>query len=246
MSEEEYDILPRNSLEKLKADLDSIKKKTSGEGSENIIKSMEELKSSINNLLDMFKAASEDMKLEQAEQHGVEKKLAPLAKKVDMLIEQNQELAKGLVVIADMVKEHFPKLEHEMHDFISKKPKQDFREEKKRDEWKKNFDEQKPNNPAPRERIQETMHDFNPFGQQPDFSSQPPAFGTANSQQPRQMPQQRPAMPTTNMPPPGQPMFHDDPFGNLPPLDAPEPLGGIGDKPKKNDQGFFGKLIGKK
>jgi hypothetical protein len=264
MSEDEYDILPRNSLEKLKSDLDTLKKKTSGEGSENMVKSMEELKGSINNLLEMFKQASEEMKLENAEQIGVEKKLGPLTKKVDMLIEQNQELAKGLVVVADMVKEHFPKLEHEVHDMLKKNVHKEHHPEPKHEEH------HVPKHEAPEH------HDFSPFGQAP-MSRSPGQRPAPNSNldpfASEQMPQQN-HLPSGGMPgsahpssgrmpglaprgqmPGGMPPLRAEPHpadmppvgadqhtNDLPPLNAPEPLGV---KPKENP-GFFGKLLGKK
>ncbi|MBI2135910.1 hypothetical protein HYU06_02480, partial [Candidatus Woesearchaeota archaeon] len=83
MPTDEYDILPRNSIERLKSDLDNLKAKTNEMSSDSSTKeaigSINELKISINNLMSLFAAAAEEMKMEEAEYVGVEKKLGPLS-----------------------------------------------------------------------------------------------------------------------------------------------------------------------
>ena len=110
--EEEYEIMSRSTLNKLKSEVEEMKKGPSKEMHE----SVRDLKGSMDQMINLFKVASEEMKTEKIEEKGVEKKLGPLLEKLDKISEQQNELAKGMVAIADMVKEHFPKIEHSIED----------------------------------------------------------------------------------------------------------------------------------
>ena len=115
--EEEYTIMPQKSMENLKKELDDLKKKTAGGDivvSKELLYSVDNLSKSINGMMELFKIASEEMKLEEREKDVVSEKLDPLSQKLDSLIEQNQKIAKGIVAVADMVREDLPKLRDEI------------------------------------------------------------------------------------------------------------------------------------
>ncbi len=249
MPTDEYDILPRNSIERLKADLDNLKAKTnemsSDSGNREVVSSINELKTSINNLMGLFSTAAEEMKLEEAEHVGVEKKLGPLSRKLDTLIDQNQEIAKGLVVIADMIKEHFPKIEEEIDSWSKKKTS--WRDEEKEEE-PKFIDiptkKSKPEMPQPQPMASQQQANAQPAQQQPSFQQQTQQpfqqFGSLGpmpdfAQAPQQ--QQMQGFGQSN-----QPSFN---FGSdMPPLSAPDPFPSLNDaQPKK--KGLFDKLLGK-
>lgn len=243
MPTDEYDILPRNSIERLKADLDNLKAKTnemsSDSSTKEVIGSINELKTSINNLMSLFTTAAEEMKMEEAEHVGVEKKLGPLSKKLDTLIEQNQEIARGLVVIADMIKEHFPKIEQEIDDWGKKKSKwQEEREEEPKfiDIPTKKFKTDMPQSqPMASQQQTSSMQ-----AQQPSQQQNQQQFGSLGSMPNfAQAPQ---AQPMAGFGQPNQPSFN---FGNdLPPLSAPDPFPNLNDtQPRK--KGLFDKLLGK-
>lgn len=61
------------------------------------------LNQSIGELISIFKEASEQMKFEERETDIIAKKIDPLFEKIDVLIEQNQKIARGIVAVADMV-----------------------------------------------------------------------------------------------------------------------------------------------
>ena len=253
MPNDEYDILPRNSIERLKADLDNLKAKTnemsSDSGNREVIGSINELKTSINNLMGLFSTAAEEMKMEEAEHVGVEKKLGPLSRKLDTLIDQNQEIAKGLVVIADMIKEHFPKIEEEIDSWSKKKTS--WRDEEKEEEPKFiDIPTKRPKVDAP----QQMTSQQNSSAQ----STQPQSFQQQNQQPFQQQGQQQnqqsfgslgpmpdftqQSQPMQNFGQSNQQSFN---FGSdLPPLSAPDPFPSLNDtQPKK--KGLFDKLLGK-
>lgn len=106
MADEDYTLLPEKEFLKLKRDVDAIKKNPlMGLGGEDLIASISELTKSVNNLLELFKAAAEEIKLEQRESETIAQKIDPLFSKIDEIVEQNKKLAKGIVAIADMLSE---------------------------------------------------------------------------------------------------------------------------------------------
>ncbi len=67
-------------------------------------KSIDDLNNSINYLVGIFKGAAEEIKTEPQELE-VDKKISPLMKKISILEEQNEKIARGIVAVADMLKE---------------------------------------------------------------------------------------------------------------------------------------------
>lgn len=113
-NDDEYEIMPQSALSRVKTDIEALKTKVGSVDQKEVISSVNSLKESIDNLLNIFKVAQEEMKMEQREQQSIEHNLGPINKKLEELAKQNQELAKGLVVVADMIKEHIPKIEDEI------------------------------------------------------------------------------------------------------------------------------------
>ncbi len=69
--------------------------------SEELMAAMKQLSDSINNLIVMFKTASENIISEPDA-------LKVVSKKLDRLVEQNEEIAKVLLLLLDVEKEHLP------------------------------------------------------------------------------------------------------------------------------------------
>ena len=107
MEEEEYAIVSKKEFMTLKKELDRLKKHPleGSEAGETLQASIDNLNKSLNVMLEVFKQAAEDLKLEEHEAETVGKQMGPLSEKIDTLIDQNQKIAKGIVAIADMVKE---------------------------------------------------------------------------------------------------------------------------------------------
>jgi hypothetical protein len=121
LTEDEYAIVSKKEFMALKKELERIKKNPleGSESGEDLQSSIDNLNKSLNVMLEVFKQAAEDMKLEEHESETVAKQIGPITDKIDMLIDQNQKIAKGIVAVADMVKE---KLE-EMEEKSEAKPK---------------------------------------------------------------------------------------------------------------------------
>ena len=103
MTDEDYEILPKNTVSNLKKQVDDLR--GTPMNNRNLQSSMDNLSKSINNMIDMFRVASEEIKLEEKEDELVSNKIDPLLAKLDAIIDQNKKIAQGMVAIADIVKE---------------------------------------------------------------------------------------------------------------------------------------------
>ncbi len=105
--DEEYAIVSKKEFMTLKKELERLKKNPleGSESGEDLQASIDNLNKSLNVMLEVFKQAAEDMKLEEHDTEMVGKQMGPINDKLDQLIDQNQKIAKGIVAIADMVKE---------------------------------------------------------------------------------------------------------------------------------------------
>lgn len=120
MAEEEYAIVSKKEFLALKKELEKLKKNplaASDEG-ESLQGSIDNLNKGLNIMLEVFKEAAESMKLDEHDSQMLSKQMGPMNEKLDVLVDQNQKIAKGIIAIADMVKEKLEemgdKLEH-MH-----------------------------------------------------------------------------------------------------------------------------------
>lgn len=119
MINDEYELMPHKSLEGMKKELEELRRHASNiEPKTGLPKetssSITSLTKSINSLMDLFKKASAEMKLEDRDEQLLSKQIKPLMEKVDTLLEQNSKIAKGIIAVADMVKENIHKPE-EIH-----------------------------------------------------------------------------------------------------------------------------------
>lgn len=134
MAEDDYDLLPHKEIVKLRNEVKELRKALGEKAPEKPIKeskaeevkpepkkpvtkddmtpSIEKLTESINSLLELFRLAGEEMK---ADEHKPQKHfdemnihLDNLNDKMNTLIQHNEEIAKGILVVADMMKEHLP------------------------------------------------------------------------------------------------------------------------------------------
>ncbi|MFQ5474431.1 MAG: hypothetical protein ACE5DM_01215 [Candidatus Nanoarchaeia archaeon] len=124
MAEEEYAIVSKKEFMKLKLELDKLKKNPlqGSEAGANLQDSIESLNKSLTGMMELFKEASDELKIEERDTQIVSKKLEPIAEKVDTLIAQNQKIAKGIIAVADMVKEKLDEIEEKTSAPKEKKP----------------------------------------------------------------------------------------------------------------------------
>lgn len=96
--DEEYELLPKEEIDNLKKEVERLRKNPLGEveEGESILDSINNLNNNIKNLIDIFSKASADLKNDEGE-------VSPL-NDLKEIKEQNEDLAQGLVAVADMVK----------------------------------------------------------------------------------------------------------------------------------------------
>ncbi|MBW3015273.1 hypothetical protein KY330_02525 [Candidatus Woesearchaeota archaeon] len=129
---DDYELTPHKRLKELEMQVEKLKtrKLTPEEKahSEELLENMQALEESIKGLVEIFSSATQTMALEDKEEDVVEKTIQPIMKKIDMVIDQNQKIAKGIVAVADMVTEEIPKLRDEVRrlSFMRPMPRSSF------------------------------------------------------------------------------------------------------------------------
>lgn len=102
MVSDDYQLMSKKEISELRDQLRRMR-----EGSvapeKNIQIMMANLQKTMMEMIILFKEASQDMKAEEGEQ-SIYKKLEELGTKIDILIDQNEKLAEGIVSLADMIK----------------------------------------------------------------------------------------------------------------------------------------------
>ncbi|MBI4141987.1 hypothetical protein HY484_03625 [Candidatus Woesearchaeota archaeon] len=106
---EDYEVLPESEVKGLRDELRKARKFDLSPSKELHI-SVNELNAKLDKLIGIFDEASRDLKIEEG---GLtfHEKMRPLAEKMNKILEQNAEIAEGIVAIADIVKEFKDELE---------------------------------------------------------------------------------------------------------------------------------------
>lgn len=102
MAEEEYDLVPHSEVEKLKKQFQDLKEHPYGEteSGRKLMSGIDELSRSIEGLMDLLKDAAEQMS--ERPEEGSQKEVMD---KLDELIDENKKIAKGVLAVADMIKD---------------------------------------------------------------------------------------------------------------------------------------------
>lgn len=106
--DEEYELVPHKVVSELKKEVEELKQNPLGStsGGHDLQGSMNALAHSINDLLTLFKDATDQMRMEEKDSQIFSKRLDPMLEKLDTIIEQNHKIAKGILAVADMLREH--------------------------------------------------------------------------------------------------------------------------------------------
>ena len=104
MAEEEYGIVPYKDLSELKSQLEGIQGKKDV-STKDLHDAVVKLADAMGSMIDIFAAASEQLKLEEKEKEIDAKKSEIVAAKLDKLLDQNKTIAEGMVAVVEMVKE---------------------------------------------------------------------------------------------------------------------------------------------
>lgn len=109
-SEDEYELLPHKEIEDLKDELAKLKEFEIAP-SKKLQVSLLELDTKLDKLIAIFEDATHEMRIEEGGLSFTEK-MKPLLEKMNKILEQNSEIASGILALADMVKEkQAPKME---------------------------------------------------------------------------------------------------------------------------------------
>jgi len=100
---EEYEILPEKDIQDLKEELRKLKE-FEITPSKKMQVSLVELNTKLDKLLSIFEEATTALQLEEGGL-SFKDKMRPLAEKMNKILEQNSEIAQGIVAVADLVRD---------------------------------------------------------------------------------------------------------------------------------------------
>ena len=101
--EEEYELLPHKEIEELKGELQKLKE-FEITPTKKMQVSLLELNTKLDKLLTVFEDAMRELRVDEGGLSFAEK-MKPLLAKMNKILEQNSEIASGILALADMVKE---------------------------------------------------------------------------------------------------------------------------------------------
>ena len=99
VEDEEYELLPRHEIEALKKEIERLKKHPFGETKEGetLLEAINNLNDNIKRLIDIFTKTSADLKKNYGDTSPLED--------IKEIKNQNEQIAQGIVAVADMMKE---------------------------------------------------------------------------------------------------------------------------------------------
>lgn len=100
---EEYELLPHREIEELKDELQKLKEFEIAP-SKKLHVSLLELNQKLDKLITIFEDAKHELRVEEGGLSFTEK-IRPVLEKMNKVLEQNAEIASGILAVADMVKE---------------------------------------------------------------------------------------------------------------------------------------------
>lgn len=106
MAEEDYGVVPYRDLSELKTQLEGIQSKKDV-STKDLHDAVAKLAQSMSDMIGIFGAAAEQLKLEEKEREAEMKKHELIAAKLDKLLDQNKTIAEGMVAVVEMMKEKF-------------------------------------------------------------------------------------------------------------------------------------------
>ncbi|MEK6808831.1 MAG: hypothetical protein AABY14_04045 [Nanoarchaeota archaeon] len=105
MEDESYGIISYRDFARVKKDIDELKSKNNVDTAKPLADSITKLSQNIDNMLQLFKNAAEEIKYEDSNQNHLSKDTGELSAKIEQILKQTKTIAEGMMAIADMVKE---------------------------------------------------------------------------------------------------------------------------------------------
>ncbi|MBI5389935.1 hypothetical protein HZB02_00415 [Candidatus Woesearchaeota archaeon] len=108
---DDYSLVSGKDISQLKKSVEDLKKvqeeKAAG-ATKGLLDSMDKLTKTMSTMTLLFQQAGEGMAQEDVDQESIKRHLKPIEERLDQLLEENKKIAKGIVAIADMLKEEEP------------------------------------------------------------------------------------------------------------------------------------------
>lgn len=117
--QEEYELVPYKEIQDLKEELKKLKD-VPIPSSKKLQVSMDDLAMKIDRMTAIFEEAGHEIKVEEGGM-TFQEKMKPLFEKMNKVLEQNSEIAKGIVAVADLINDMKSKLDE---GFVVKKEEQ--------------------------------------------------------------------------------------------------------------------------
>ncbi len=103
---EDYEFVPYKDISDLKRELEGIKDRKEI-STKDLHEAVRKLTDTMNNMLEIFAAAAEQLKLEDKEYEAENRKHETIISKLDKLIDQNKTIAEGMLAVVELIKEKF-------------------------------------------------------------------------------------------------------------------------------------------
>ncbi|MBR9693149.1 hypothetical protein GOV07_04455, partial [Candidatus Woesearchaeota archaeon] len=96
---DEYELVSRNKIERLQHEVDKVRKNPFGDtsSSKDLLSAMDKLNKNMSKLVHIFETANDEIVRDYKDQANTTK--------INKVLEQNEKLAKGIVAIAELLKE---------------------------------------------------------------------------------------------------------------------------------------------
>src|SRR3989344_2194158 len=118
---EDHEFVPYKDISSLKRELEGINERKDI-SAKDLHEAVMNLTRTMDNMLCVFAASAEQLKLEEKEYEAENRKHETIIIKLDKLIDQNKTIAEGMVAIVELVKEKFPQKEGQMFKADEEKP----------------------------------------------------------------------------------------------------------------------------
>lgn len=166
---EEYEILPHKEIQRLRSQLNDVRGNVSPES--NLQSSIDRLARSMNSMMSLFRAAEEDLKIEEHDTDSFQKQIGPMMARLDQISDQNEKIAEGIISLVELLKNNEIKMEQQIKETVYKIP--DLID--KRDKMPKadDFLAQMPPDSVGSFGQQNFQSQAQPFGKQPSYAPPP-------------------------------------------------------------------------
>ena len=100
MKDDEYELLPHREIVKLREEVERLKTSPISSEAANLVSALSKLNESVSRLIRIFEVAEKEL--------AQEYKQSKVEEKINRVVYQNKEIAKGIIAVADLIKKRQP------------------------------------------------------------------------------------------------------------------------------------------